>query len=188
MFRKFLFIALLAAPLTLVGMGGSEAQIKKERVDLTSQSYVTQEDIISGLTPPVQATRTRGIETRMRGIQTGLSTIALKIQFDFDSAEILPAAVPTLRNLGQALQSPQLAPYRIQIEGHTDSVGSLDYNQNLSQRRAASVKRYLTQNFGIVPDRLVAVGRGEAEPMYDNDLPQGREKNRRAEFVNLGLQ
>lgn len=188
MFRKFILIAMLAAPLTLISMGGSEAQFKKARLDLTSKPHVTQDDIISGLMPSVQATRTRGIETRTRGIQTGLSTIALKIHFDFDSARILPAAVPMLRNLGEALQSPQLAPYRIQIEGHTDSLGSLDYNQNLSQQRAESVKRYLTQNFGIVPDRLVAVGRGEAEPVHDNRLPQGREKNRRAEFVNLGLQ
>ena len=188
MLRKFILVAMLAAPLTLISMGGSEAQIKKARVDLTSKSHVTQEDMISGLTPSVQATRTRGIETRTRGIQTGLSTIALKIHFDFDSARILPAALPMLSQLGQALQSSQLAPYRIQIEGHTDSIGGLGYNQNLSQWRAESVKRYLTQNFGIVPDRLVAVGRGEAEPVYDNRLPQGREKNRRAEFVNLGLQ
>jgi outer membrane protein OmpA-like peptidoglycan-associated protein len=188
MFRKFILIVMLAAPLALVGMSGSETQIKKERVDLTSQPHVTQEDIISGLTPPVQATRTRGIETRTRGIQTGLSTIALKIHFDFNSARISPAAMPMLRTLGQALQSPRLASYRIQIEGHTDSIGSAGYTQNLSQRRAQSVKHYLTQNFEIVPARLVVVGRGEAEPMHDNRLPQGREKNRRAEFVNLGLQ
>jgi outer membrane protein OmpA-like peptidoglycan-associated protein len=188
MWRKFILIAMLVTPLVLISMGGSEAQIQKTRVDLTSKPHVTQEDIISGLTPSVQATRTRGIATRTRGIQTGLSTIALKIHFDFDSASILPEAEPMLRNLGQALQSPQLAPYRIQIEGHTDSIGSLGYNQDLSQRRAESVKLYLTQNFGIVPDRLVAVGRGEAEPVHDNRLPQGREKNRRAEFVNLGLQ
>jgi OOP family OmpA-OmpF porin len=181
MFRKFILIAMLAAPLALISTGGSAAQIKKARVDLTAHSHVTQADIISGLTPSVPAPRTRGI-------QTELSTIALKIHFDFDSDRILPVAVPMLDNLGQALQSPQLSPYRIQIEGHTDNIGSDDYNQNLSQQRAESVKRYLTQNFGIVPDRLVAVGRGEAEPVHDNHSPQGREKNRRAEFVNLGLQ
>ena len=76
-------------------------------------------------------------------------------------------------------------PLRVELGIFTDGSGRGDADR-LSQRRAESVKRYLTQNFDIVPDRLVAVGRGEAEPIHENSTPQGREKNRRAEFVNLG--
>ena len=123
-----------------------------------------------------------------RGIAPGLATIAIMIHFAFDSAELLPEAKANLESLGQALQSERLAPYRIRIEGHTDSIGRAAYNQGLSYRRAQSVKRYLTRHFGIPADRLEATGRGEEEPLSDNRTRQGRQKNRRAEFVNVGQQ
>ncbi len=188
MLRKLFFIALLAAPLSLNLIGTSEAQLQKNRVDLTTESQVSTTDMISGLTPSRPAQRVRSLKPRTRGIQPGLATIALKVRFGFDSDKLSSEAIPTLRNLGQALESPQLAPYRIQIEGHTDNTGSEAYNQQLAQRRAERVKHYLVEHFSIVPERLVAVGRGEIEPLHDNQSSDGREKNRRAEFVNLGRQ
>jgi OOP family OmpA-OmpF porin len=101
------------------------------------------------------------------------------------SAEILPQAVPNLQSLGQALASPQLAPYQIRIEGHTDSTGPAAYNLGLSKRRANSVKQYLVQHFDIRAERLLTEGRGEDEPIDTNETRAGRGKNRRAEFVNL---
>ncbi len=159
---------------------GAVAETPKNRIDLTGRQDVSEDEIITALTP----IKMRGIKTR--GLQPGLATIALTVNFAFDSAKLLPETLPNLRSLGRALQSPQLAPYRIRIEGHTDSIGSRAYNQTLSQRRAKAVKAYLVKNFDIEPDHLVTTGRGELEPIADNDSKWGRQRNRRAEFVNLG--
>ena len=70
----------------------------------------------------------------------------------------------------------------VAIEGHTDNVGSDESNQGLSQRRADSVKTYLTQQ-GISSQRLVASGKGEAQPLADNNSESGRQQNRRVEVI-----
>ena len=180
---KMILILVVSCVFVVTLANGLQAEPRKDRVDLTGRTNLTTEEIIAGLTPR-KAPRTRGLKTR--GLQPGLATIALTVHFAFDSAEILPHAVPNLQSLGKALQSPQLSSYRIRIEGHTDSTGPAAYNLGLSQRRAASVKQYLTTNFNITPDHLVIEGRGEVEPMADNSSRLGRRKNRRAEFVNLG--
>ena len=180
---KAVFIAVIASVCLVAGADSSHAQLKKSRTDLTGRANIQTQDIIMGLTPGV---RTRSLKAKTRGLQPGLATIALTVNFGFDSADILPEALPNLQSLGKALQSPQLAPYQIRIEGHTDSIGSATYNRHLSQRRAESVKRYLTQNFDITPSHLIIEGRGEEEPIGPNTSKQGRYKNRRAEFVNLG--
>jgi len=68
------------------------------------------------------------------------------------------------------------------IEGYTDSVGSQDYNQGLSERRAESVRHYL-QGQGIDPSRLAASGKGESNPVAGNDSASGRQQNRRVEVI-----
>jgi OOP family OmpA-OmpF porin len=180
---KILVVLMVSCPLLLGVVGDPAAEQMKDRIDLTTQPQVTPEDIIAALTPR-PAPRTRGLKTR--GIQPNLATIALTVHFAFDSAELLPQALPQLNALGQALQSPQLTPYHIRIEGHTDNIGAATYNVGLSERRAESVKQYLASNFGITDDRLVTVGRGKAEPLGDNNTSEGRQKNRRVEFVNIG--
>jgi outer membrane protein OmpA-like peptidoglycan-associated protein len=162
------------------------AELKKARTDLTGRENLTPEEVIEGLTPPESQVRTRGVNPTTRGLQPGLATIAVTVHFAFDSAEILPQAEVNLRSLGQALQSPQLAAYQIRIEGHTDSTGPAAYNVGLSHRRANSVKEYLVQHFDIDAERLLTDGRGEDEPITSNDTRDGRQKNRRAEFINLG--
>lgn len=182
---KIVLASAVSSVCLLMWSGGSHAELKKDRTDLTGRNDLKTEEIIAGLTPGV---RTRGLKVKTRGLQPGLATIALTVNFAFDSAEILPAAIPNLRSLGKALQSPQLAPYQIRIEGHTDNIGNADYNRQLSKQRAESVKRYLTQNFKITPAHLITAGRGEEEPISSNNSRPGRYKNRRAEFVNLGRQ
>jgi outer membrane protein OmpA-like peptidoglycan-associated protein len=71
------------------------------------------------------------------------------------------------------------------VEGHTDSVGSDDYNQKLSERRADAVRDYLTSN-GISPVNIQAVGFGKANPVASNDTAAGRQQNRRVEMVVSG--
>jgi len=178
--HKFLGFALAWA--FALGVAATvQAEPMKNRTNMTGQNHVTPEQIIAALEPQV---RTRGIATR--GLQPGLATIALTVNFAFDSADLSPDALPNLESLGKALQSPQLAPYRIRIEGHTDSLGSPAYNRALSQRRAESVRAYLTEHFNIALENLVVEGRGEEEPIAGNETPDGRHTNRRAEFVNLG--
>lgn len=179
---------LIASALLFMGVSAMAAEPQKNRIHLTGRQNVSATEIINGLTP-VSEVRTRGVKTRgikTRGIQPGLATIALTVNFAFDSSDLLPEAIPNLRSLGRALQSPQLAPYRIRIEGHTDSIGTKAYNHQLSQRRAKTVKTYLVEHFDITPDHLVTAGRGETEPLDNNATRAGRHRNRRAEFVNLG--
>jgi len=69
----------------------------------------------------------------------------------------------------------------IKVIGHTDSVGSDSYNQSLSERRASSVAEYLLAQ-GVAPNKLTSEGKGESEPVADNETDAGRAKNRRVEL------
>ncbi len=75
---------------------------------------------------------------------------------------------------------------RVEIQGHTDNIGSDAYNQKLSERRAQSVVTYLVQNFGIDISRLTAKGYGESKPIASNDNAEGRALNRRVQFFIIG--
>lgn len=110
------------------------------------------------------------------------------IYFGFDSTDIKPQAAMELDRLAQLLSdNPEI---KIEMGSHTDSVGSFEYNIDLSRRRAESTVRYLI-NKGISPDRLTARGYGESQPIAPNtnpdgtDNPTGRAKNRRTEFKIL---
>jgi len=70
----------------------------------------------------------------------------------------------------------------LRVEGHTDATGSDEYNQQLSERRAASVRDFLAQQ-GVGMNRMVAVGYGASRPVADNQTREGRAKNRRVEIV-----
>jgi OOP family OmpA-OmpF porin len=71
----------------------------------------------------------------------------------------------------------------LQLEGHTDSVGSADYNQGLSERRAKAIGNALINNNMIKAERIKAVGFGEDKPLMSNDTAEGRTKNRRVELT-----
>jgi OOP family OmpA-OmpF porin len=107
------------------------------------------------------------------------------IHFDYDDYSIKPESFPALDKIGEALTQPPLEEAIINVEGHTDSDGSDEYNQKLSERRAWSVKSYLVQKFGMDPNRLVIVGYGERAPLADNNSDQGKAQNRRVEFENV---
>ena len=146
----------------------------KDRTDLTGREELSPEEIVRGLTPRLT-----------RGIAPALPAVAVTVRFDFNSAKIGLAAAQILRSVGVALQSAELASYRIRIEGHTDSLGSDQYNLKLSERRANSVKQFLIQVYRIAPERLITLGRGKQEPIAENETAEGRQKNRRVEFVNV---
>lgn len=105
--------------------------------------------------------------------------ISSEISFDFGSAALKPAFMPTLQKVTDILaRYPKTV---IHVVGHTDSVGSESYNMDLSVRRAQSVVNYFSGQ-GIAQNRLVTVGRGELEPRASNDTEAGRQLNRRVEL------
>ena len=109
----------------------------------------------------------------------GCGAVIHGIQFEFDSAELRPQAAPLLAELFRGLQSD--AHPTIVIEGHTSSEGSTEYNQALSERRAAAVRADLVRR-GLNESRLRAAGIGETRPIATNDDESGRSLNRRVEI------
>ncbi len=102
------------------------------------------------------------------------------ILFGFDSSELSNVARQNLRDLATSLQ--EYPNTEITIIGHTDSVGSAEYNLGLSQRRAQSAANYLASQ-GIASHRLTTVGRGLHEPIESNETEFGRQQNRRVEVT-----
>jgi outer membrane protein OmpA-like peptidoglycan-associated protein len=102
------------------------------------------------------------------------------ITFDINRAEVKSQFRPVLDQLGRSIQ--QFPGTLVQVEGHTDSTGSVSYNQTLSENRAASVRSYLIQR-GVDRERMYAVGYGVTRPIADNSTPAGRAQNRRVEIL-----
>jgi OOP family OmpA-OmpF porin len=184
----FYTLAGLGLGLTLGLLGASEAQENAGWLDLRGQSSYTSEDLAQALCPaPSQPVRTRGIGTaRPLPALPVRTAVALNVLFAPNSENILPAYYSDLDKLGTVLSWPQYAEYRIQIEGHTDSLGAARRNQILSEKRVQSIKQYLVQRFQIAPERLQTMDHGASRPIAPNTTPEGRSQNRRVEVVNLG--
>jgi OOP family OmpA-OmpF porin len=138
---------------------------------------VRVEDFVQALSSSPRGTRLSPTER---------PTLLVPIRFEFGSADLTPESREWLEKLSSALGSPDLGHSRFLIEGHTDSVGSDEFNRSLSARRAESVKAFVAAR-GIPPERLRAEGRGESEPAAANADEAGRAENRRVEIVNLGV-
>lgn len=102
--------------------------------------------------------------------------------FDFDSAKLRDAANSKLNEVAEFADSYKDA--KLDVSGHTDSIGTDAYNQKLSERRASSVKAYLV-NKGVAADRIVTVGYGESKPVASNKTKAGRADNRRVEIRSV---
>jgi outer membrane protein OmpA-like peptidoglycan-associated protein len=115
--------------------------------------------------------------------ESQLPQVDLEIYFDFGSANISQAALPTLVTLGQALSNEELSDAVFLIAGHTDAKGSAEYNQGLSERRAEAVKAFLVATFKLDPTALIAIGYGKEQLKLPDDPLSG--ENRRVQVVNL---
>jgi outer membrane protein OmpA-like peptidoglycan-associated protein len=118
-------------------------------------------------------------------LQSGLAEVGHAevpgIYFDFGKSEVKPESRPALEQVAKLLQeNPSM---RVWVVGHTDSVGSAESNVALSNARAASVIRVLTQQMGIASRRLAPHGAGPYAPVASNKTEEGRAKNRRVELV-----
>jgi outer membrane protein OmpA-like peptidoglycan-associated protein len=109
--------------------------------------------------------------------------IDLEITFDYNSANISAKSLPSVQALGKALTSSDLKGSTFIVAGHTDAAGSEAYNQDLSERRADSIKRYLMDKHGIAGADLVTVGYGKSK-LKDPSQPMA-EVNRRVQVVNM---
>jgi outer membrane protein OmpA-like peptidoglycan-associated protein len=101
------------------------------------------------------------------------------ILFDFNSSALRPSSQSTLNDLADNFR--QYPDNLLDIEGHTDSVGSEEYNQRLSEQRAANVADYLIAR-GVSASNVTVYGYGELRPKASNDTPEGRQLNRRVEI------
>jgi len=109
--------------------------------------------------------------------------IDLEITFDYNSADISTKSLPSVQALGKALTNPDLKGSTFVVAGHTDAAGGEAYNQDLSERRADSIKRYLTGKYSIAAADLVTVGYGKSK-LKDPANPLA-EMNRRVQVVNM---
>jgi len=139
---------------------------------------MSADDIAAALTPTADS----------RGLTIAASDrIAVdlpSVTFEFNSFRLTPLAERQLAEVGKALSKPGFRKSRFVIAGHTDAVGSEQYNQSLSERRADTVIGYLEHNYGLTDIELSAVGWGESR-LLPGIEPDSAE-NRRVEIVNLG--
>jgi len=118
-------------------------------------------------------------KTGCEGVTETVETMNLRVQFPTNSAQIDDTYDAELRRVSEFMEeNPETVA---EIAGHTDSMGTAEYNQDLSQQRAESVADRLISVHGIEADRVSAVGYGEAEPIATNDTAAGRAQNRRVE-------
>ena len=154
---------------------------------------VSREEILEALTAQPKAmsladklrlTRSPTFDNRDYTLASAspLPTIDLEVNFDFNSAAITSVAEPQLDELGAALTDPRLKGATISIGGHTDGVGGDAFNKKLSERRAASIKQYLVDNFHLSAGNLRTVGYGKTRPK--NKMDPNAPENRRVEVIN----
>ena len=124
-------------------------------------------------------------DIKLKPIDVGAKIVLSNIFFDFNKATLRDISKTELNNLTKLLVEdyPNMV---IEIGGHTDNVGSLDYNTKLSTNRAKSVVEYLIKN-GVAKERLSYKGYAYQEPIAPNDTEEGRQKNRRVEFKIISI-
>lgn len=105
--------------------------------------------------------------------------VELDVKFDFDKSRVREESYSDIKNLADFMQ--QYPQTTTTVEGHTDSVGTDQYNQRLSERRAEAVRNVLVNEYGVQGNRVNSVGYGESRPVADNSTEEGRQINRRVE-------
>jgi chemotaxis protein MotB len=157
--------------------------LEKQNASLTASSQQTQKQydaLVSGLSKEVE----KG-QLQVKQYKNMLSVdLTEQVFFDSGSATLKPAGKGVLKTVGEALKGYDNKIIR--VVGHTDNVpvskSSFPSNWELSVARATAVVRYL-QEAGVPPERMIAAGRGEYDPVAANDTPGGRQKNRRIEIM-----
>ena len=126
--------------------------------------------------------------TAVSDAETGRTEKGALIRFSGDlfqqgSSSINPKFFPKIDQLAEVLKT--FTDYQVRIEGHSDSSGGIDVNLRLTQRRADAFKKYLAEKCSVPPERMTAIGLGEAIPIADNNFQVGRDRNRRIDTILL---
>lgn len=152
-------------------LAATTAELERERQARTDAEVRAQKAID-------ELKQTTQVREESRGT---ILTIPGNVLFTTGKANLLPGAMESLYRVTTALKE-QSEDQPITVEGYTDDRGSDAKNQKLSQQRAEAVRRFLVEH-GVPSERVTAVGKGESNPMADNDTPEGRAMNRRVEIV-----
>jgi outer membrane protein OmpA-like peptidoglycan-associated protein len=162
--RSFV-IGTLGGLFLIVGCGGTTAFEGKSAIDVAGNLPP----------PPPKPAPPKRVELKADRI-----TITEKVQFEVNSANILPVSHSLLGEVAEVIKTnPQIQ--KLQVEGHASAEGSAQRNLTLSKERAGAIREYLISQ-GVDAKVLVSKGFGSSKPVGDNDTEEGREKNRRVEF------
>ncbi len=178
------FVASSEAEYLLIGnfFPDSLTQAKPGPEGSLPYAYYYIDDVLVKKIPPILPIPVREDDLSNIKLEAGKSIALRDIYFEHDESELMPRSYVELKKLLKIMQDhPGLA---IEICGHTDNTGDSDYNRTLSEKRAKSVSDYLNSK-GIAKDRTGYRGCGSAQPIATNATPQGRQLNRRVEFVVL---
>ena len=176
------FIAKYEAEHILIGNFSEDINTKFQapRDDCYNYAYYYVDDVLLKKIPPFLPVPVKPDDLTLQKFETGKSFLLKSIYFEFDRDELMPRSYVELKKLLLIMRkNPKL---KIEIIGHTDSLGADDYNLDLSKRRAESVIKYLTDN-KISRSRLQSKGEGERKPIATNETDVGRSQNRRVEFL-----
>jgi len=166
--------ALQPKPLTRGLSGGTQ-------IDTAAQAKETK--FVDSLRNRKSRSLSLGEREEIAQIASVKPKIDLEIRFDYNSADISKESTPAVQELGKALSQVSLKGSTFVVAGHTDAIGSEEYNQGLSERRADTIKRYLTEKYGVNGSDLVTVGYGKTKPK-DPNAPMDP-ANRRVQVVNM---
>jgi len=162
---------------------GPERGAKKIDYHMSTIERIVREIVMEG----------REIQSTLKDLGAKVTDTEIHIElsgdvlFDFDEWDIRLDAEESLKKVAEIIEAYKSA--KVVISGHTDSIGQEEYNQTLSEKRAESVKRWLSENGGINPEVMETVGYGESKPIAPNtnsdgsDNPAERQKNRRVEIL-----
>jgi len=170
---------------TAAALGNAKQQLANQNQQLATQGQQLQterqrreEAEKRAAQAATDLARIASVKQEPRGM---VITLSGSVLFASGKSELLPAAMVKLNEVADAL-TKQDTDSSIVVEGHTDSQGSASTNQDLSQRRAQSVRDYLVSR-GLAADRVTAQGFGSSRSVADNTSPEGRANNRRVELV-----
>lgn len=199
---RSLFLLTIGAALSMtagVALGGSDVVPATQILNALKPQPVTR-SLSAGAqaNPAASAKETSFLDTvrnrQTRSLSSGerqeiaeiaadKAKINLQIHFDYNSAEIAKDSVQAVQELGKALSDTSMTGSTFVLAGHTDAIGSDAYNQDLSERRADTIKKYLVEQYGLNGAHLVTVGYGKTRPM-DPSAPMDP-ANRRVQIVNM---
>jgi outer membrane protein OmpA-like peptidoglycan-associated protein len=160
------------------GLIGSSIDATDDRIAATDRRLSEQDRQIEENKRLIEELRARGADARVteRGVVVNLPDVL----FDFDSARLTAGAQRTTREIAEVIADQKSR--RISVEGHTDSLGTVNYNERLSEARARAVADSLAMN-GVPRNRIGSRGFGESRPLATNSSAEGRQRNRRVEVI-----